>query len=498
MYFKICILATFFFSFSVSTIASLELPTIISDNMVLQQNSEVPIWGSTCAGEPITLKASWTEKEWQTYSDQQGRWLVEIETPAASSPHTMQVSGSDETIDIENILFGEVWLCGGQSNMSMAMTGYPEQPVTGADEELENCRNNKIRLFQVERAYSDEPLEDVKGKWQICDTESLKPFSATSYFFGKQINAKTKLPVGLIHSSWGGTVIEAWIRKEYLINNDELPDPFEECERLYSQWQKQREKARSKDKKPPRCPPRGKFYNAPTVLYNAMIAPLNNYEIKGVIWYHGESNADRPYHYRRLFPTMIKNWRCDFDDADMPFYYVQLANYGELQPEDAPPRDHDWARLREAQLMACDIEKTGMAVAIDIGSTKVIHPPNKRAVGQRLANCALADLYDVDIPDRGPIYEGYYIDEGKIWIRFSETGGGLEFKGDKPEGLAIAGRDREFIWADAEIDGDCVIVSSPKVKDPVAVRYAWDISPKCNLYNTEGLPASPFRTDNWD
>jgi sialate O-acetylesterase len=493
--------------------AEVSLPAVISDNMLLQQDTDVTIWGWAAPNEKITVEADWgfpvpfigkwlsNKTSAAAIADEQGNWQLKIKTPKAGGPYTITVEGDDNKITINNVITGELWLCSGQSNMSMPMEGWDKQPIVGGPEDIADSANDKIRLFQTARATADEPLKDVQGKWVVANPDTVKSFTAVGYYFGRKVNGETGLPVGLIESSWGGTRAEAWTRAEFMIADDMFRPIIDSFNENYSLWQQESEKAKEEGKPAPKA--RTRAQDKPSALYNAMIAPLTNMTIKGTIWYQGESNASRAYQYRTLFPMMINNWRCDFDNPQMPFYFVQLANYVSHKPGqdveiyEGEPRDNAWAELREAQLMTCDHKNNGMAVTIDIGEANNIHPGNKKDVGQRLALWALAKDYDQDITCSGPLYLGHFIEGDKIRIKFKYADIGLEAKDGEPTGFAIAGEDRKFVWADARIDGSDIIVSSEQVKEPVAVRYGWDIFPDCNIYNAAGLPASPFRTDGW-
>jgi len=482
--------------------AEVKLPAIISDNMVLQQNSDVRIWGWADSGEIISIKPSWISKTEHVTADEKGKWMVTIKTPKAGKNGSIKICGKNN-IELKNIIIGEIWLCSGQSNMNMTMKGWYKQPIAGGPEDINNSSNDKIRLFIVEEATADEPVDDVKGQWFECSPETVKQFSAVGYYFGREINAKTRYPVGLIASSWGGTPAEAWTRLDYIKNDDSLKYFIDFYNAAFEKWQQDCDQANAIKKTVPKKPPILSLSRKPSMLYNGMIAPLTNMTIKGVIWYQGESNTSRAYLYRDLFPTMIKNWRCDFENYDMPFYFVQIANFTSHKPGQhieryqGPPRDHEWAELRESQLMANEMKNTGMAVTIDIGETNNIHPANKKDVGKRLALWALAKNYNKDIEYSGPLYSGYTIESDKIRIYFNYAEGGLKFKDDIAKGFAIAGEDRKFVWADAEIQGNTVVVFSDKIPKPISARYAWDIDPEACLYNNANLPASPFRTDDW-
>lgn len=495
-----------------SSIADIKLPAIISDNMALQQNTEVTIWGWAEPGEEVTVQTDWKHQvpvigklipkkaSVSTITNEQGQWELKVKTPKAGGPYNFKVTGNNE-IEVKNVIIGELWVCSGQSNMSMPMEGWDKQPIVGGPEDIANSTNDKIRFFMVTRKTADSPLDNVEGKWVLCDPETVKPFSAVGFYFGRMVNKETGLPVGLIGSNWGGTLAEAWTRKEFMSSDDEFSSMIANYDKRQADWDKAAAAAKEKGEKEPRKP---RPQDKPSALYNGMIAPITNMTIKGAIWYQGESNANKGYQYRNLFPTMIKNWRCDFNNPDMPFYFVQLANYVSHKPGqevaiyDGEPRESHWAELREAQSITNDLEYTGMAVTIEIGQANNIHPGNKKDVGERLARWALARDYGKDIAVSGPLYTGYSIEGDNIRVKFNYAENGMYSKDGKPIGFAIAGSDRKFVWADAKIDGSSIVVSSELVKEPVAVRYAWDIHPKCNIYNAEGLPASPFRTDDFN
>ncbi|UCF14994.1 MAG: hypothetical protein JSW59_16420, partial [Phycisphaerales bacterium] len=348
--------------------------------------------------------------------------------------------------------------------------------------------------------------------WSLCSPESVPGFSAVGYFFGRELHKELNVPIGLVHTSWGGTPAEAWTRREVLEAHDQFepilarqadiiaryPQAYREYEQKLEEWNKAAEKAKADGEKPPRKPgaPRGPDHpHSPAGLYNGMISPLVPYGIQGAIWYQGESNAGRAYQYRRLFPAMIKNWRKDWRQGNFPFLFVQLANFRATKEE---PDESNWAELREAQSMTLSLPNTGMATIIDIGDANDIHPRNKQDVGKRLALWALAETYKKNLVYSGPIYESMKVESGKIRLSFDHVGSGLVARGGEAlTGFAIAGADRKFVWADARIDGNTVVVGSDDVDKPVAVRYAWADNPVCNLYNKENLPASPFRTDDW-
>jgi sialate O-acetylesterase len=499
------------------TYAEIKLPAIISDNMVLQADSNVPVWGNAEPQSKIIIVCSWSDAKVAADSDKLGKWMVKIKTPKSGSNCTITITCGQESKTINNILIGEVWLCSGQSNM-----WWPVKQAKDANYEIAAANYPDIRLFAVSMAASDKLLDDCKGQWVLCNSQTVADFSAVGYFFGRELYKKLNTPIGLINAAYGGTPAQAWIRREIITKDEKLKICFEKdteieankakYQQRYDQaldkWKKDAESAKAAGKTSPKKPamPRELFKkNKSSVLYNAMIHPLIPYAIKGVIWYQGESNASESELYRKLFPALITNWRQDWGQGDFPFYYVQLASYGKYmkktssgQPDLAVPPDSNWPRLREAQSMTLSLPNTGMAVAMDIGEVDNIHPKNKQDVGKRLALWAFAKDYGFkDIIYSGPLYKNIKIENDKARIYFNCTGSGLMTKGDSIKGFAIAGADKKFVWAIAKIDGDMVLVWSEQVKNPATVRYGWSDWSNGNLYNKEELPALPFRTDDW-
>jgi sialate O-acetylesterase len=485
-------------SFGLPVLADVKLPAVFSDNMVLQKMEKAPFFGTADKGEAVTVKVG--EATAQTTAGDDGKWKLVVDTHAMSGPVEISVKGNN-TINIKNAIIGEVWIASGQSNMEFSFNG-----LKNLAEEKAAANNPNVRMFTVQKATSDTPLTDVKGKWELTTPQTVGGFSAVAYFFARELNQKLNVPVGVIHTSWGGTVAEAWTSKEALAAADPevkvLWDKWDAAHSAFTPEVKAKYEAdvkawqaagRPKNKQP-RQPAGMVHANAPTALYNGMIAPLINYGIKGAIWYQGESNAGRSYQYRKLFPLMIADWRNRWGEGNFPFYYVQLANF---MAKDTEPKDSGWAELREAQTMTLSSPNTGMAVIIDIGEEKDIHPKNKQDVGKRLAQWALnKDYGKTDVEVSGPLYDSMKVEGDSIRIKFTHSEG-LQAKGDKLTGFAIAGADKKFVWADAKIDGDSVVVHSDQVAHPVAVRYAWGNNPTCDLYNKADLPASPFRTDEW-
>jgi len=489
------------------SIADVRLPALVGDNMVLQRDIKVPVWGWADTEEEITVSIE--EQQLTTKADSDGKWMVKLEPMKAGGPFELIIEGNN-TIKLTNVMIGEVWICSGQSNMEWMV-----QHCNNADIEIADACYPKIRLFSIRNNVSPEPLEDCEASWEICRPSTVGGFSGTGYFFGREIMRELDVPVGLINASWGGTPAEAWISTETLTSDPDLKG-------IYNLWKPVlREKSPEivdyyrrmgdwhedvyrivyagrhfKSEKPPEAPVKLIWVpTVPTWVYNGMIAPLVPYAIRGVIWYQGESNAGRAYQYRKLFPALIKDWRRVWGQSDFPFLFVQIANY---MKTDSQPQESAWAELREAQLMTLTIPNTAMAVTIDIGDSENIHPQNKQEVGRRLALGALKVAYNKGIVHSGPLYDSMTVRDGKIRLRFTETGSGLVVKNGKSiSGFAIAGEDKIFVWARAAIEGDEVVVWSDEVPEPVAARYAWANNPDCNLYNREGLPASPFRTDSW-
>lgn len=447
----------------------LRLPAIISDNMVLQQEKPARIWGWAAPGSKVTVSIAGLEQS--ATSDLAGKWVVEL-PPLRSSddPLEMRVSACGETKLIRNILPGEIWLCSGQSNMEFEL-----HQAMDAVAEIARAKDPKLRFFVPGFHAPTTPDEDCSGQWVECTPQTARGFSAVAYFFGRNLRSELGRPIGLILSANGATAAESWISREALYSEPVL-QPI--VDGLASRV----------------IDPKGWDMHLPSGLFNGRIAPLRKLPIRGVIWYQGETNSSRAWQYRKLFPLLIQDWRKTWGE-DLPFYFVQLANFQKPPKE---PVSETWAELREAQALALELPNTGMAVAIDIGDEDDTHPPNKQDVGLRLAGLALSRTYGRKRVDEGPLYRDIKLDGERIRVGFSAVGGGLVARGGALKQFAIAGDDRKFVWADAVIDGESVVVSSPQVPNPVAVRYAWANNPAgCNLYNREGFPAAPFRSDDW-
>lgn len=490
------------------TAAEVKLPKIFGSNMVLQQNSVIKIWGFANRYEKIKVTLANNVSESTTNDD--GKWYVEMPEMKAGGPFDIVVEGNNKII-LSNVMIGEVWLCSGQSNMEFQL-----KKCTGGAHEIAKSNYPLIRIFIVKHKVADVPQNDVDGEWVLCNPNTIGEFSGVGYFFGKKIFEEQNVPIGLVQSTWGGTAAEAWTANEILQADIDFtpiltrwntlvqnyPTALEEFNKnsksLIEAWRIDSTNAAIKGMAPPRKPakPEGPgTRNQPSGLYNGMIYPLSSFSIKGVIWYQGESNTTRAYQYRKLFPAMINNWRALWKRNDLPFYYVQLPNLLR-QPE---PSKSGWAELREAQLKTLSLNNTGMAVTIDIGDSTDLHPADKKDVGLRLALIALDNVYDKDeFFFSGPVFKSFEIEKEKIIISFNHTANGLIAKGGKNlRGFKICDEDKSFIDAKAEIVDNTVVVWCDKVKNPIAVRYAWADNPSCNLYNSALLPASPFRTDDW-
>jgi sialate O-acetylesterase len=494
---------------------------VFTDGMVLQRGMECPIWGTADPGEKFSVGLKLDkpgvvgEYGVGALADKDGKWKVVLEVPSkyAGGPYMLFFRG-EKTVTIKDVYIGDVWICSGQSNME-----WPLSRTHNAEESIKNAKNPKIRLFTVPKNTSDKPLTGFKGdpKWKECNPDTVKNFSAVGYFFGRDLQKALDVPIGLIHTSWGGTLAEAWTTRSALEKSPELQGMIEKhdngtvaaranYEKALKKYEedlaKHKEavaKAKEEGKDPPRPPRRpvdpARNPNQPCVLYNAMIHPLQPYAIKGAIWYQGESNAGRAYQYRTLFPAMIESWRTTWKQGNFPFLFVQLAPWKEIVSE---PQESDWAELREAQLLtSLHCKHTGMAVITDVGDPKDIHPRKKEPVGARLALAARAIAYGQKIEYSGPLYDKMTVKDGKAVLHFKHSGKGLEAKEGPLSGFTIAGPDKKFHNAKAEIQGDTVLVWCEAVTEPIAVRYGWANCPVVNLWNKDGLPASPFRTDDF-
>ncbi len=496
--------------------AEIRLPAVIGDHMVIQRGKSISVWGWAVPGETLTISLAGQTASIQ--ADRQGRWRARLQPiDSSKDPLSMTIKGSrSDPRVVTDILVGEVWLCSGQSNMewSLSATLSPLPEIRRAD-------YPGIRLFHVPRRASPLPLDDIEATWAVCRPETVANFSAVAYYFGREIHERLGLPVGLINSSWGGTRIEPWTPSAGFeavpeVRNilDELPKADDDYRRkikpvlpVLKDWLKTAEARTAADEAVPLAPPipAHPLMNPqkPTSLYNGMVYALVSFPIRGAIWYQGEANRNDGPIYAKKMEALIKGWRSVWGYDDLSFYFVQLAPFGyaydrEMTGGDIP----DFERLPliwEAQVEALKIPNTGMAVTTDIANLNDIHPRNKMEVGRRLALWARAQMYgESDLVYSGPLYESMTLEGSKVRLRFKHTGSGLISLDDRPlTWFEVAGEDRTFYKAQAEIERDTVVVWNPRVDKPAAVRFGWDQLAEPNLGNREGLPASPFRTDRW-
>lgn len=491
--------------------ADLKLPSIFGDHMVLQQKQVNPIWGWETPGTRIIVSFADQKLFAKTGSD--GRWSVNLgPLHASAEPRTLAVSSSNSEsgiryLEFTDVLVGEVWMCSGQSNMGFKLAEGWNGDLEAATSTLPN-----LRLITVPNVGTQEMQDDFKGRWRSSTPETALKFSAVGFLYGRYLHEALDLPVGLIQNAWGGSTAEAWVRREALENDPRfkllmentarrearlLPDGGKaELFRLKAEWEAECVKTGTKN--PPWQPANWLIANQrPGNLFAGVLHPTLGYGIKGVIWYQGESNTDRACEYASLFPCLIEQWRKDWGQGDFPFYWVQLANFG---TQAVNPRESAWAELREAQTKAMRLPNTGQAVVIDLGEGKDIHPRNKHDVAARLVRWALAKDYGMKLPYRSPEFRSLTVNGSKAMITLDCFGSKLRTFG-VPEalGFAICGSDKVWLRAYAKAAGtDKVEVWSPQVADPVAVRYAWADNPVCNLFSNDGLPVTPFRTDDFE
>lgn len=481
---------------------------LFANYAVLQRDIQVPVWGTAADGKIITVNFAGQQVSAKV---KDGKWMLKLAPLKPGGPFTMTITGDGEIV-LHDILVGDVWLCGGQSNMERQLGPRPPQPlIVNWKAEVSTAVNYpKMRFFYVKQTGGSlQPAEQVNGAWSVCDTNTVKKFSAIGYFFGRAIYDDVKVPIGLIQSTWGGTLAEFWTDKETMRSYPELKNVIDNYEKkislypakleddktkepiLLAQWMADTAKAISEHKPIPNKPQSAvmQYENLKRDaggLYNAMIHPLMPFGIKGAIWYQGESNSGRAKPYQTLFPALINSWRHEWQQGDFPFLFVQLAPYKGNSPE-----------LREAQLLTLKkISKTAMVVTTDCAdSIDNVHPPFKQPVGLRLALAARALAYNEKIEYSGPIYQDMKINGNNVILSFTHVGKGLLAKNGELTGFMISGDGKKFVPAKATIQGDKVSVYSDNISNPVAVRYGWNSNPRDNLFNVDGLPASPFRTD---
>ncbi|WP_437919011.1 sialate O-acetylesterase [Sphingobacterium sp. LRF_L2] len=465
----LCILSSF------AAHAEVRLAALFTDGMVLQQQKSVPVWGWAKPMATVQVQTSWDNKKYQVKTDEKGRWRLFVQTAQAGGPYHIRVSEGN-SITLQDVWVGEVWLCSGQSNMEMPLKGYPGQPIIGSTEAMLESNDEQLRLYTVPRNPQLHPAEDTKpSTWKKASPETVTNFSATAYFFGKRLRQVLKVPIGLIHSSYGGSNVEAWMDVSWLADQQDLDIP--------------RKEEGLKDKN-----------RVPTMLYNGMIDPLAGYGIKGIIWYQGESNYERPDAYEILFPRMVAKYREQWNNPQMPFYFAQIApfNYASLPPYYVGGK-YNSAFLRDAQRKAlAQMEHSGMVVTLDLGEEQCIHPSRKKEGGDRFALLALGDAYGMkSIHARSPLYDSIEIKGSTIVVHFKDAPLGISSFGNEVKAFEIAGEDQVFYAATAVVQGKTVSVSSPRVSLPVAVRYAFKDFVVGNLFGVNGLPVSSFRSDNW-
>lgn len=513
--------------------AEVKVASVFTDHTVLQRGAGVPIWGTAKRGEKLTV--TFRGQTLATRADREGNWRVDLAPMAAASIPADLVIDGNNTITLHDVLVGDVWLCSGQSNME-----WPVRFTDNAALAVSTAQLPLIRHFKVATQMAHEqPAADIQGSWTVCTPETAPHFTAVGFFFAREIQRELGVPVGLLNITWGGTPIESWLPPVALAASPraasvaaawaktvaEYPPRKAAYDLRLADWQKRADTARAAGQPEPSDQPwrpAGPGQpDEPTVVWQGMVAPILPFAVRGVLWYQGESNVGREAEYRDLFPGLIRGWRDAWAQAAVPhesseqsdhkknkesaptppaaepfaFLFVQLPNYG-----DNAPAGEAWARLREAQATALSLPGTGMAVALDLGDTTVLHPTHKQEVGRRLALLARAQVYGEGVDESGPTYAEHSIEAGgSIRIHFDHAQIGLVCRGPRLQGFQLAGADRVFQPADARLEGDCVVVSSATVKAPMAVRYAFanDPQPAGNLYNGAGLPASPFRTDRW-
>ena len=455
--------------------AQVKLPALFTDNMILQQQSEAPIWGWAEKSKEISIIPSWNNKVVKCKSDANGKWKTTIPTPKAGGPYEIKISDGKEVV-IHNVLIGEVWLCSGQSNMEMPMKGFRGQPVLESNNAILKSKNSNIRLISVPRGKTAEIKDDFEGSWAEAEPKTVADFSAAAYYYGRLLNEILDVPIGLIDVTYGGSCIETWMSKETTqpYQGTGIPNPGDTL------------------KVPNRTP---------TVLFNSMLHPVIGYGIKGAIWYQGETNYINADDYVRLFPIMVKEWRTLWGQGEFPFYYVQIApfDYKIYKPGVEFQEKYNSAYLREAQYKGLDrIPNSEMAVLMDIGEEFCIHPSHKQITGERLAYIALKNSYNVEgIGADCPVFRAMEVNDTLAILSFDKIPNGLTSYGKEITTFEIAGKDKVFYPAKAMLRSKSIVVSSPEVKEPVAVRYAFKDFVVGDLYTTEGIPVPSFRTDNW-
>ncbi|MBV8569534.1 MAG: sialate O-acetylesterase [Acidobacteriaceae bacterium] len=481
--------------------AEVRLPKILSSHAVLQRDTPLHIWGWSDPGETVSISFNGVTDS--ARGDRLGRWSVYLPPQSAGGPYQLSIAGTNKLL-LDDILIGDVWFASGQSNMAMPLAGFPGSAVVkNAEEEIRNANQPALRLLLIPRKPSAYPLNDFDGNasWTDCTPETAAKFSAVAYFFGREIASREHVAVGLIDSTWGGTPAEAWVSLDSLSADSSLMPVFATWSKMANEQtdlpavrlaeKQEDEAARQAHAAGPKHPwhPNPESWD-PAWLFNGMIAPAVNYAIKGVIWYQGETNTAlaRAPMYHKVFSTLIADWRRQWQEGEFPFLFVQISSFRSDETE-------NWAIVRDAQRQTLSVANTAMAVTVDIGDPDNVHPSDKQTVGMRLALAARAIAYHEDVRYSGPLFRQATPEGNSIRVWFDDAAGGLVAKGGASEGFEIAGEDKKFVVASARIDGAGVVLTSDRVKSPKYARYGWQNAPTVNLYNTAGLPASPFTSE---
>ncbi len=485
--------------------AGFRLAAPISDHMVLQREKPVAVWGWADAGESVTVAFAGQSKTTTAGAD--GKWTLKLDALKASAEsRSLTVTGKDgHKLEVKDVLVGEVWLGSGQSNMAMNV-----QSSNNFDAEKTAAQYPLIRHYQESSTHSEQPQAEGKGSWKACTPDNVGGFSAVLYFFGREIHKEVGVPVGLVNTSVGGTPIESWVSAEAQSSDPETKAIYDMQQKAYqafdatkstalyekqlAAWKITAAKAKAAKTEIPRKPndpiAMRKFKGGPAELYNGKVANLAPYTLRGMLWYQGEGNAGNPGIYEKQLSQLVTSWRTLWQD-EVPFAWVQLPNYRDSDSE-------SWPRIRESMMKVLALPKTGMAITLDIGDPKDIHPKNKQDVGKRLSFWALESVYGLKVAaTSGPLPVGNKVEGSAIRVSLKHAAGLKTRDGSAARGFRIAGADKVWKPASARIEGTEVVVSSPEVASPVAVRYAWAENPDCNLVNGADLPATSFRTDDW-
>lgn len=491
-------IALLVFCFAPAATCEVRLPGILGSHMVLQRAQPIHLWGWASPGEKVSVEMHGVSRA--TAADDLGKWSLYLPPEPAGGPYQLTITSSN-TVILDDVMMGDVWFASGQSNMEMPLTGWPGATLQNSAEEIAHANQPGIRLLLVHQKTSEFPVRDIEGSWTLCTPETAAHFSAAAYFFGRDLASREHVPIGLIDSTWGGTVVEAWISLDALSSDASLMPAFATRAQMMDRQADvpallAKEHREDEAAKKAGLPAPSHVWNpnpaswGPAALFNGMVAPATEFGIKGVIWYQGESNSRPGFApmYARLFPAIIADWRAQWRQGDFPFLFVQIANFTSNGTE-------SWATIREAQRRTLAVANTAMAVTIDIGNPDNVHPADKQTVGVRLAMAARALAYGEHLEYSGPIFRQAVPDGQAMRVWFDHAADGLLAKGGALEGFEVAGDDHRFVRAAAHIDGKTVVVTSPQVQAPRYVRYGWANAPVVNLFNSAGLPASPFTSE---